>query len=722
MALYLFLFALLLPSFSLETIEDKDVLQPPNPLSLTTDFFTYFETDDKEALNTRIKKTIEAIGALHESILENSQRETLMVVNKIALNLEALARLKEEKEGKVRPRLYRTSYTFEDIETLLNNDAKTTDREINLLKEKSSLTSLRKKIERHIDSQMAAYLKMGENTQEKLILGLQIFAHTASLAVMKEKERVLNEKIEADLKKTEEFKREKIFAFEHLENPPGLLTGLKKEIESQNELLKMRELGSLHAELSATTLFGDSDKEQSEGYLSIQKAIHAEAEVALLNLKILELLAKKQIVLEVTGDNSPIDMDEIIAWKRQMEEIASEKELWNAKTEVELERVGRLGFALDDQSIKASSNPLATLAIARYHEVQESLNLIAALDKKLMFVNALTDYADKHLKKNLTPIEAIAGNTKRAFDDCCSTVDGWLHLSLFKIASVPITLMSLLEALMILGGAYFISWFLRAMIRRLIKDKSSFSHSNLFIVDRLLHYLILTVGLAFALLSAGLEISSIFWVLGALSVGIGFGLQTIVNNFASSLILLFSRSIKVQDYIQLESGEYGQVIDISVQSTIVRTSEGIEIVIPNSQLISAKFMNWTMNDPYKRLHVPFNVAYGTDKELVEKAAIEAALKVPATINNHPHLEGPSASLKAFGASSLDFELDVWVNLFSGKGEHGSLQSSYLWELETALNKHGITIPFPQCDVTLKHSVDKIPEMVSQKNVIHSQNT
>jgi len=278
------------------------------------------------------------------------------------------------------------------------------------------------------------------------------------------------------------------------------------------------------------------------------------------------------------------------------------------------------------------------------------------------------------------------------------TLKNLATITLFNIGNVPITLIGVVAALLLIIAAYILSGFLRRGLSKL-----PISKSNVFIFDRLLHYVLLTAGVLLALTAIGLEPASIFWVLGALSVGIGFGLQTIVNNFASSLIILFSRSIKLQDYIQLESGEWGQVTDISVQNTIIRTSEGVEIVVPNSELISNKFKNWTMHDPYKRYNIPFSVAYGTNKEALEEILVDAALKVPSTISNHPTLDGPRVYMKALGESALDFELVVWVNMYHTKGAHGSVTSNYLWEIESALRKNNIKIPCPQREITMRAS-------------------
>lgn len=692
---------------------DEDV---PNPLMLSSNFFNFYDTNDPQVLKERIQKTIETLDVTRLSLPENIQDQMFMYITKIRANLELLARLKIEKIPALKIRLYKTSYTFEDIESLLSTKEQANIHVLKLEKERSSLSSLAKKTERHIDTLFLAYQKLMANTEEKLSLGFEIFSYATSLAVMKERGRILKEKSAALSGQEEDLQQEEEFAFEHLDMQNISLEAIEKQFKEQEELLAIGEGVSLQAHLSVPAVTGDSEEEVSEGYLSLQKSIRAGIEVALINAQSLELQTKIQIIKE-RKDDIPIDGDAISMAMRESAEITAQKDVWSSQTSLELDRIGHLGFLLDDQAIKTSTNPLARLAVLRYHEAQESLNMLAGLTKKLEIVNALIGYADKNLEKKQTALALVAGSTKRAFDDCCHTMDSWLHYSLFKVAGVPITLMGILEVLMILGGAYFFSWLLRCLISYLVKDKNTLSHSNLFILDRLLHYLILAIAAAMALMSVGLEPASIFWVLGALSVGIGFGLQMIVNNFASSLILLFSRTIKVQDYIQLTSGEWGQVMDISIQNTIVRTAEGIEIIIPNSELISTKFMNWTMHDPYKCFHIHFSVAYGSDKELVEKVVKEAALKVPSTIYNHPHLQGPEVHIVKLNDSGIDFQLAVWVNMYTLKITNGPLESHYLWEIESALTKHNIQIPFPQCDITLKSVSESAGQKLSQKNVM-----
>jgi small-conductance mechanosensitive channel len=186
---------------------------------------------------------------------------------------------------------------------------------------------------------------------------------------------------------------------------------------------------------------------------------------------------------------------------------------------------------------------------------------------------------------------------------------------------------------------------------------------------------------------------------GAIGVGLGFGLQAIFNNFVSGLILLFDRSIKVGDFVELESGVHGVVRDIKIRATRIMTNDNLNILVPNSEFVSGRVVNWTLLETTRRLHVPFGVAYGTDKELVKRAALEAAHEVPFTLAQDG-ARGPQVWLVGFGESSLDFELVVWINADATK-RPSAVKAAYYWALHTALVKHGVELPFPQRDLNLR---------------------
>lgn len=280
-----------------------------------------------------------------------------------------------------------------------------------------------------------------------------------------------------------------------------------------------------------------------------------------------------------------------------------------------------------------------------------------------------------------------------------------LDATLFEVAGAPVTTAALLRVVIILLVTFVLSIFTRKGLERIGQRRGvqDAAHS-LYAVGRLLHYLLITIGLIVGLATLGLDLGNLALIAGALSVGIGFGLQTTVSNFVSGLILLFDRSLKVGDYVELDSGYKGTVEEVTVRATRINTNDNVDVLVPNSEFVSTKLTNWTLKEPFARLRIPFGVAYGSDKEKVKEVALAAAKRVDLTLY---HMEGrePQVRLTGFGDSSLDFELLVWVSRMGVK-RPGRSRAEYYWELETGLREAGIEIPFPQRDLHLKSGFDR----------------
>ncbi|MEO6078876.1 MAG: mechanosensitive ion channel domain-containing protein [Steroidobacteraceae bacterium] len=218
-------------------------------------------------------------------------------------------------------------------------------------------------------------------------------------------------------------------------------------------------------------------------------------------------------------------------------------------------------------------------------------------------------------------------------------------------------------------------------------------------VGRLTRYAIWIIGVLVALQVAGLNLSSFALIGGAVGIGLGFGLQNIVSNFVSGVILLLERSLKQGDFVDLQSGVRGQVREIALRFTRVTTNDEVDILVPNSEFVNGRVVNWTFGEASRRLRVPFGVAYGTDKKLVREAALAAAARVDGVVNDHP-LRHTDCWLVAFGESSLNFELLVWVDrprLMSP----ANTQAKLLWALDDELAARSIEIPFPQRDLHIR---------------------
>lgn len=268
-----------------------------------------------------------------------------------------------------------------------------------------------------------------------------------------------------------------------------------------------------------------------------------------------------------------------------------------------------------------------------------------------------------------------------------------------ELGQISVSLGGLVAAALTLLAAWLLSrWMQRAFVRH-AGEREARSRAAIYTLSRLAGYGLYAVGLLLALSFLGIPTSRFAVLAGALGIGLGFGLQAIFSNFVSGIILLFERSVRVGDFVELESGLRGEVRGINIRSTLISTNDNIDIMVPNSEFVTGRVVSWTHGDASRRLRVPFSVAYGSDKELVKKAAVEAAAEVPFTLA----LEGvrrPQVWLVGFGDSGLDFELVVWLTPEATK-RPGAVQAGYLWALETALTKYGLEIPFPQRDLNVR---------------------
>ena len=226
-----------------------------------------------------------------------------------------------------------------------------------------------------------------------------------------------------------------------------------------------------------------------------------------------------------------------------------------------------------------------------------------------------------------------------------------------------------------------------------------------FALASMTRYSLVVVGFLVALAIAGFDVDRLTILAGALGVGIGFGLQTIVSNFVSGLILITERPIHEGDSVQV--GElWGEVRRIGARATVIRTFDGSEVIVPNANLIQQEVVNWTLADRSRRLHLPVGVAYGTDPERVLQILTDVA-------RNHPDVASspePNALFRGFGDSSLDFELRAWTPDF----DNGLRVLSDLAVATTrAFAEAGITIPFPQRDLHLKSVTPETGEVLKR---------
>jgi len=259
---------------------------------------------------------------------------------------------------------------------------------------------------------------------------------------------------------------------------------------------------------------------------------------------------------------------------------------------------------------------------------------------------------------------------------------------------VSISLGDVLALIATIWAAFLISRFVRFALEEDVYPRLPMGRGLPYAISNLLHYVILLVGFTVAIGALGVDLNRMTLLTGAFGVGVGFGLQTIVNNFVSGIILLVERPIQVGDAIQMADLD-GEVRRIGIRSTTVHTWRGAEVIVPNATLISGNLTNWTLSDRTRRLELPIGVAYGTDPDRVIVLLTETAASVPGVLAN----PAPAAFFQGFGDSALNFELRAWTDHFE---EWGSIRSHIAVAVNNRLKAEGIEIPFPQRDVNLHY--------------------
>jgi potassium-dependent mechanosensitive channel len=216
------------------------------------------------------------------------------------------------------------------------------------------------------------------------------------------------------------------------------------------------------------------------------------------------------------------------------------------------------------------------------------------------------------------------------------------------------------------------------------------------------YYFLVAITFVFGLKSIGIDLSSLTILVGALSVGIGFGLQNIVSNFISGIILIFERSIQVGHIIEIATGLRGKVSQINMRSSVITTFDNIDIIIPNSTLIQNNVINLTFSDDIRRLNIPFGVAYGSDIDNVIHILLDTLKDSNLMYIRNDSEKIAKVRMTMMNASSIDFELLVWISENPDENGIGSSNmSDFLIFIYKTLQANNIEIPFPQMDIHLK---------------------
>lgn len=272
-------------------------------------------------------------------------------------------------------------------------------------------------------------------------------------------------------------------------------------------------------------------------------------------------------------------------------------------------------------------------------------------------------------------------------------VEQVFQMQLFEINKTPITFASIVMFVVVIGGFGLLARFIsRVMLARLL-SRLAIDEGTRYNLIRITQYMVMVIGAIVAFQFIGIDLSGLAVIFGLLSVGIGFGLQNITSNFVAGLILLFERPIKVGDRVTVGDTE-GDVMEINIRSTTIRSLQNIAIIVPNSEFVSATVINWSHGDTKIRLEVDVGVSYESDLDTVLRSLREVAEE------NQEVLRSPAPEVlhRGFGDSSWNMQLRAWIN--SPKRYH-QVRSALHCAIVRKFRENGVEIPFPQRDLHVR---------------------
>ncbi|MEX2351844.1 MAG: mechanosensitive ion channel domain-containing protein [Balneolaceae bacterium] len=282
-----------------------------------------------------------------------------------------------------------------------------------------------------------------------------------------------------------------------------------------------------------------------------------------------------------------------------------------------------------------------------------------------------------------------------------------LTATLFQLQQTPVTLLSILIFLLFIAGTIFLARFVRSTLTQNILPRFEMDRGTRYTLSRVTYYIIITIGILVSFQFVGVDLSSLAVIFGLLSVGIGFGLQNITNNFISGLIILFERPISVGDRIAV-GGVEGDVLEINIRSTKIRSLNNISIIVPNQEFVGSNVVNYSHGDPSFRLDLPVGVSYTSDLNTVLKCLEEVAddhpkvMKIPKT----------KIHLDEFGDSSWNMTLKVWL---PDVKDYRDIRNELNQAIVHKFREKSIEIPFPQRDLHLRSSIPFPPPDESEES-------
>ncbi|HEO97696.1 MAG TPA: mechanosensitive ion channel [Epsilonproteobacteria bacterium] len=365
------------------------------------------------------------------------------------------------------------------------------------------------------------------------------------------------------------------------------------------------------------------------------------------------------------------------------------------------ERIAQLTKKKDDALLKLAEKEL--LAGFYYFQAKVFKSVLES-QKEIRSILSLLSFQDTLLHAKLTEFERLSKESEEAIDYNVLSFRENLLSSFEKfyesfqkpfivIDETPISFLSILKLFGILLIGFIIARIYFRLFIMLHKKRKETRAVSIKIIANIGVTLILFAAFVIALGSIGLSIAHLAVIAGALSIGMGFALRSIVSSMISGMVILSEKYIKTGDYITLKEGLTGKVIDIGFRASVIRTIDNIDIILPNSDLIDGQVINLTMEDRIRRIYVPFKVPYGSDIKKIRSLIINAVMESKIKLIRDIPRKKPTVWMQTVGESFIELELLVWI-----EGLRPSTHSNLLILIYETLQANGIDMPLPQLDV------------------------
>ena len=668
--------------------------EPPHPLvsNLKAGWWEAYFAPESPELKDNLNQFYAVLQEAAHTLPDDERQSAKALLKKIDLNFNAyVASAAQPPPPTPTASTIAASYTLDEVITLFQSIQRQKAEINTILGEKNEMEQNIYSTRQMLQQLQGSYASTEKRSIERLLLGLETIALHSELEVTQLNRALLNKTL-SDKKSALTFTEEELAAAKQRISVSDLdlflyaqqVRARQEEWEAAKELYK--EKSSAKAKSLSESISAEEPLLHQQLAQEVEQAAIKEALAHIDFIFADAMLALAQLISMPAEIDFNTFYDKLVTSKHEVEAIRNQSYEWQLQAERQLQRIGQ---AMRNQKSASDHNIIIEV-------VQQNLLLIQQIGNQSDELNFVLDSLDSHLKKVTHVGQQWLHSLWLSSVAIYYQASSWLSTELFVIAKTPVTLMGILRFIIMIIATFWLSKLaMRAFLRVGLKRKGT-KKAVLYKVARLCYYLMLASGFLAALSLLGFDFSNFLLVAGALSVGIGFGLQSIFNNFISGIIILFESHLKVGDYVELESGLRGEIREINVRSTLITDNDGIDVLVPNSEIIDNKVLNWTLKVPYRRVQIPFTTAYGVDKELVARIIIEAAMEVPHTLSKVGVSE-PVVRLTKLGDHGLEFELVVWVKGKITKRSRAT-RSDYLWAIESAFRKHDISIPYPQLNL------------------------